>query len=397
MKKLFALLSIIFISINLEARVVTTTSTQTSTGEGTGITREEAVNNAIIEAIGKMSGVQIDSQKFSSTHAVSDSSGSNITDIYNEQINKATKGRADSYEIDNVRQDDRGRYIATVTIKKTTTTKKYQVPGLDPKNRRSITIFSNSPNFKAIGDDLQQKITANILNSRNFNVLDRQNSGYYEMEKAVVSSGDAASDEILKLKNVLGTDYILLFSVKDAASQKRIDTITGKEKIRSEVLIEYQVLMFATKQIKFANTLALKVNLKDGSIGKTNAAMQDIANQITNDIVFAIYPPKIAAMAGNEAMFSQKMSEGLNLECFNLGQSVKNNYTNESVGAIETKSGDITIVRTNPKQSYAKVTSGSVKVGDICRPIQNSSSRQNIGVEANYTIEEGKGGANFGW
>ncbi|WDL70005.1 hypothetical protein IP364_00630 [Helicobacter winghamensis] len=125
--------------------------------------------------------------------------------------------------------------------------------------------------------------------------------------------------------------------------------------------------------------------------------MQDIADQITNDIIFAIYPPKIAAMASNEAVFSQKMSEGLSLECFSLGQKVKNSYTKESAGAIETKTGDITIVRTNPKQSYTKITSGSVKTGDICRPIQNSSSRQNVGVEANYKIEEGKGGADFGW
>ena len=55
--------------------------------------------------------------------------------------------------------------------------------------------------------------------------------------------------------------------------------------------------------------------------------MQDIADQITNDIIFAIYPPKIAAMASNEAVFSQKMSEGLSLECFSLGQKVKNSYT----------------------------------------------------------------------
>ncbi|WP_370522489.1 hypothetical protein [Helicobacter winghamensis] len=396
MKKLLLVFLITLITCSfVNAQFVTKTTTRTATGKGVATTHQSALQQAIFNAMSKWGGKISGSQNTSST-VQSVNGASSVHKSLEEDINVATNGKFSSYEI--VSENQIGdRYEIVVKLIDTKTTKSYKVPGLDPKNRRSITIFSNSPNFKAIGDDLQQKITANILNSRNFNVLDRQNSGYYEMEKAVVSSGDATSDEILKLKNVLGTDYILLFSVKDAASQKRIDTITGKEKIRSEVLVEYQVLMFATKQVKFANTLALKVNLKDGSISRTNAAMQDIADQITNDIIFAIYPPKIAAMAGNEAVFSQKMSEGLSLECFSLGQKVKNSYTKESAGAIETKTGDITIVRTNPKQSYAKITSGSVKTGDICRPIQNSIGRQNVGVEANYKIEEGKGGADFGW
>ncbi len=43
----------LFLSLSLNAKVVTTTSTKSSTGEGTGLTREDAINNAIIEAIGK--------------------------------------------------------------------------------------------------------------------------------------------------------------------------------------------------------------------------------------------------------------------------------------------------------------------------------------------------------
>ncbi|MGM9995172.1 MAG: hypothetical protein ACI35K_02005, partial [Campylobacter sp.] len=62
-------------------------------GEGYGLTREEAINNAIIEAVGKISGVNISSMKRSSTQAQSDNSGSNIVDAYSNDISKATKGR----------------------------------------------------------------------------------------------------------------------------------------------------------------------------------------------------------------------------------------------------------------------------------------------------------------
>lgn len=202
----------LFLSLSLNAKVITTTSTKSSTGEGTGLTREDAINNAIIEAIGKMSGVSINSLKKSNTSVSTDNSGSNIQDNYSEQISKATKGRADTYEINSVEQDANGKYTANVTIFKTTTTKKYQAPGLSADNRRSITVFDSTPDAakRGIGSALQQKIISDLLQSRKFNVLDRDSSGYYEMEKALIKSGDAASDEVYKLKNMLATDYIFI-------------------------------------------------------------------------------------------------------------------------------------------------------------------------------------------
>ena len=92
----------LFLSLSLNAKVVTTTSTKSSTGEGTGLTMEDAINNAIIEAIGKMSGVRINSLKKSNTSVSTDNTGSNIQDNYSEQISKATKGIADTYEINSV-------------------------------------------------------------------------------------------------------------------------------------------------------------------------------------------------------------------------------------------------------------------------------------------------------
>ena len=51
------------LSLGLNAEVVTKTSTKSSTGEGVGVTREAAIDNAIIEAVGKMSGVNINAIK----------------------------------------------------------------------------------------------------------------------------------------------------------------------------------------------------------------------------------------------------------------------------------------------------------------------------------------------
>lgn len=79
--------------------------------------------------------------------------------------------------------------------------------------RRSITVFDSTPDAakRGIGSALQQKIISDLLQSRKFNVLDRDSSGYYEMEKALIKSGDAASDEVYKLKCVSNRLYFIVF------------------------------------------------------------------------------------------------------------------------------------------------------------------------------------------
>ncbi|EDP6912031.1 hypothetical protein GWQ83_06365 [Campylobacter upsaliensis] len=400
MKVIKILFLSLFLSLSLNAKVVTSTNTKSSTGEGVGLTREEAINNAIIEAVGKMGGVNINSLRKSNSSVFSNGLDTTIQDHYSEQISKATKGRVDSYEINSIEQDENGKYMANVTIFKTTTTKKYQAPGLSADNRRSISVFDSTPDptKRGIGAALQQKIITNLLQSRKFNVLDRDSNGYYEMEKALIQSGNAAKDEIYKLKNVLGTDYILLFSISALDGKQKTSNLTGKSKMEAEVVIDYRVLLFATRQIKFANTLSMKVALKDDSLSTNEQVLGQIARQISNDILNAIYPLKVASVENGEAIFSQSLNQGDVYECFSLGKAIKDSYTKETTGRIETKSGSIEVTRSTPKLSYAKITKGSVKVGDICRPLSNSGSGNGytIGRDANYKVEEG-GGVNLGF
>lgn len=400
MKVIKILFLSLFLSLSLNAKVVTSTNTKSSTGEGVGLTREEAINNAIIEAVGKMGGVNINSLKKSNSSVFSNGLDTTIQDHYSEQISKATKGRVDSYEINSIEQDENGKYMANVTIFKTTTTKKYQAPGLSADNRRSISVFDSTPDptKRGIGAALQQKIITNLLQSRKFNVLDRDSNGYYEMEKALIQSGNAAKDEIYKLKNVLGTDYILLFSISALDGKQKTSNLTGKSKMEAEVVIDYRVLLFATRQIKFANTLSMKVALKDDSLSTNEQVLGQIARQISNDILNAIYPLKVAGVENGEIIFSQSLNQGDVYECFSLGKAIKDSYTKETTGRIETKSGGIEVTRSTPKLSYAKITEGSVKVGDICRPLSNSGSGNGytIGRDANYKVEEG-GGVNLGF
>ncbi|HFU5770448.1 TPA: CsgG/HfaB family protein [Campylobacter jejuni] len=390
--------SLVFFAF-LNAKVVTTSTTKQAQGEGYGVTYEQAVGKALADAIFRMYGGSLSQSTNFKTKSTKDKNGQNLEKSFNDEIRRATKGSFDSYEVISKIQTNDG-FNVKVVIKKTTTTKKYQAPGLSADNRRSITVFDSTPDAakRGIGSALQQKIISDLLQSRKFNVLDRDSSGYYEMEKALIKSGDAASDEVYKLKNVLATDYILLFSISGLEGKQKTSNLTGKSKTEIEVIVDYRVLLFATRQIKFSNTLSMKVNLKDNSLSANEAALKQIANRILGDILNAIYPLKVAAVENNEVVFSQSLNQGDVYECFALGKAIKDTYTKENTGRVESKTGSIEITRTSPKLSYAKITEGSVKVGDICRPLigSNSGNGYTIGRDANYQTQEG-GGVNLGF
>ncbi|EDN5889522.1 TPA: CsgG/HfaB family protein [Campylobacter jejuni] len=390
--------SLVFFAF-LNAKVVTTSTTKQAQGEGYGVTYEQAVGKALADAISRMYGGSLSQSTNFKTKSTKDKNGQNLEKSFNDEIRRATKGSFDSYEVISKIQTNDG-FNVKVVIKKTTTTKKYQVPGLSADNRRSITVFDSTPDAakRGIGSALQQKIISDLLQSRKFNVLDRDSSGYYEMEKALIKSGDAASDEVYKLKNVLATDYILLFSISGLEGKQKTSNLTGKSKTEIEVIVDYRVLLFATRQIKFSNTLSMKVNLKDNSLSANETALKQIANRIAGDILNAIYPLKVASVENNEVVFSQSLNQGDIYECFALGKVIKDAYTKENTGRVESKTGSIEITRTSPKLSYAKITEGSVKVGDICRPLigSNSGNGYTIGRDANYETQEG-GGVNLGF
>ena len=389
----------VFLACALNAEVVTHTSTKTAIGEGHGLTREEAINNAIIEAVGKISGVNISSMKRSSTQAISDNSGSNIVDTYSNDISKATKGRADTYNIISVEQDGSGRWIAVVEIKNSKTTKSYKAPGLDHKQRRSLAVFNASyGETRGLGESLKSHVITNLTQSRKFNILDRDNGGYYEMEKALISSGNAGGDEIYKLKNVLGSDYLMIFNIKGAQARTKQSNLTSKNITKAEVTVDYQVILFATREVKYSNTLTMSVSVKD-DLKSNEAAFKKIADKITSDILNAIYPLKIANINGQEVVFTQNLSVGERFECFSQGKALKDSYTKQSTSdmRVETRAGQVEITRADPKLSYVKIIEGNMKEGYICRPLGGGSGPgYSEGRDANYQVNDG-GGVKLGF
>ena len=218
------------------------------------------------------------------------------------------------------------------------------------------------------------------------------------MEKALIKSSNANSDEIYKLKNVLGSEYLMIFDLKAAQARTKQSNLTGQKITKAEFAVDYQVILFATREVKYSNTLAMSVSVKD-DLKSNEAAFKKIADKITSDILNAIYPLKIASVNGQEVVFTQNLNVGERFECFSQGKALKDSYTKQSTSdmRVETRAGQVEITRADPKLSYAKIIDGQMKEGYICRPLGGGSGPgYSEGRDANYQLNDG-GGVNLGF
>lgn len=333
---------------------------KTSTGEGSGQTKEIATRNAVLEAISKLKGLSAEKNLNLQSLEVPTLFGTVLT---NPQMSAATKGRIDSYDIISVNIEPNGWYMVRVNAYKTL---------FERSKKPSVTII-NASRFKELGETLQRRLTNDLVQSKKFNVLDRKNDAYYKAEKQLIESEDASSEDVYKLGNILGTDYMLIVNLRDlgknsSSSSGVASTSASSKASKADVVVDYQMILFATKEVKLANTLTLTLSLKDGGVKANEEAMGQISKAVSTDLLNTLYPLVVAAMQDKEITFADRLDTNAIYEC---------------------GSGRVQITK-SAQTSKAKILSGEVAVGDVCKVAVET------GKEANYKLGT-NGGVNLGW
>lgn len=333
---------------------------KTSTGEGSGQTKEIATRNAVLEAISKLKGLSAEKNLNLQSLEVPTLFGTVLT---NPQMSAATKGRIDSYDIISVNIEPNGWYMVRVNVYKT----------LFERNKKPSVTIINASRFKELGETLQRRLTNDLVQSKKFNVLDRKNDAYYKAEKQLIESEDASSEDVYKLGNILGTDYMLIVNLRDlgkssSSSSGVASTSASSKASKADVVVDYQMILFATKEVKLANTLTLTLSLKDGGVKANEEAMGQISKAVSTDLLNTLYPLVVAAMQDKEITFADRLDANAIYEC---------------------GSGRVQVTK-SAQTSKAKILSGEVAVGDVCKVAIET------GKEANYKLGT-NGGVNLGW
>ncbi|GEM_PF-5604146 len=332
----------------------TITSVKESEGVGHGQTRKAAVEEALLEAVGKVNGASV---SYREKLAVSEGGES-----YEKQLEKLTNGSVDSFEI--LRAAKEGdEWVAVVRVKKSVV--KNEPAGGANKRRTTLVLDASKTD---ISKRLKNYVVSEILASRRLSVLDRANLNLRELEREFFggeesSAGGFGEGSGVKKGEILGADYAILLG----ATRQR----DGK----FEVLLK--VVLLETMQLKFSATALT---------GGSTTALKRTAREMVRELFDGIYPLVVVSSAGDEVAFTQKLRVGERYSCFETGEALQDAYTGERGVRAERHTGDVVVKRASAKASYAQVQSGTVSEGDVCRFVKGGAKNYNLGSDGSVNL-----------
>jgi curli biogenesis system outer membrane secretion channel CsgG len=328
--------------------------------EGSGPTRDDAVAQALTEAIQQVTGLALASaqQMRTAMSGVSMQDGSTVALAEESQLetSRLSHGIVRSFRVIAVNQDGSG-FTAHLSV----AVEKFVPKGLGNDSRRRIAVaaFGGPPSTRGLGEMLRDRITAALTQARRFAVVDRANDGAYAQEMAVVENGPLA--ERVRAGQVIGADYIVTGTIRQAGVSRSEQTIelTGEhvESASSAIEVDFQVMEIATRQVKWGDT----VRFSAGG-GALSGLVERAASRVTEEITQTIYPMRLIKFDDpTELIINQGGSgvqPGQRFRAMLLGEQLVDPYTKEPLGQSEKQIGVIEVQRVDSKVSYARLISG---------------------------------------
>lgn len=378
--------------------------------KGQGVNRDEAINMALKQAVAQVKGVAVSSldtdfdYRSASADIEKTDSGKKVEfDAVGVHTGGSTlrtnmAGLIKTYEVLNEKKLDDGTY--EVTLKVTV----YDYESLDKNARVKLAVMPirTLAEFYQFGDIsnpsldtsrlFSQKLTAALTQTNKFDILDREYMQEFANEKKVLLK-DAPIEELARLGQVLGVDYMLVGTInragivrKQAYSQAVDRTISEYD---ADFSFEYRLIVGPTRQVKLADVLTIKLDkteqlkplvtkwrpqdmdykeMMDNFIGMA-------ANQLVEKLIDQLYPIRIASIdQSGQVIINQggsRIAVGQLLDIVSQGKELFDADTKESLGTTETLIATIRIEKVSPRLSYAEVVEGDLaklSEGLICRP-----------------------------
>ena len=387
------------------------TTTKVVETKGQGVNRDEAINMALKQAVAQVKGVDIRSldtdfdYRSASTDIEKTPSGKKVefdavaVHTGGSTLRTNMAGQIKTYEVLNEKKLDDGTYEVTLKV----TVYDYESPFKTSRLKLAVmpirTLAANYQFGNITNPSLDtsrlfsQKLTAALTQSNKFAVLDREYMQEFAQERNFLFSGDASVEEMGKLGEALGVDYMLVGTINRAGIVRKesFSPAIGRtiSEYEADFSFEYRLIVGPTRQVKLADVLTIKLDKTDQLRPLvTRWRPQDMdykemmdnfigmaANQLVEKIIDSLYPTRIASVdKDGQVIINQggtRISEGQLLDVFSQEKEIFDADTKESLGKTEALVATIKIDKVMPKISYAKLVDGDlakITEGLICRP-----------------------------
>jgi curli biogenesis system outer membrane secretion channel CsgG len=347
--------------------------------EGRGKDKRVAIDDALVQAISQVNGVSIASQAKSALAEVSASASYDLGGLkaqkfeanasasaYAKMISSKTNGLVKSWRIISETKEE-GSYLVKLSVE----IAKYSQSEQAKRLRLAVVPFRISKNIqdpksaKNFENNLGTELENYLTQTRRFAMLDRAYLLEQSKELAFIQDVGMSTDELAKIGNRLGTDYLIVGTIEKSAttSSERKSRVSDKvvTSSSSSAKVTFRIIDVPTTQVKFAETFTVNE-------GDLESSATSMAKKIGNNIVESIYPIRIISVNADGLILGQggnTVNVGQKFNVYQLGKPLKDPYTGESLGQEELEVALIEITKSLPKMSNAKIIDSKTDVSKI--------------------------------
>jgi curli biogenesis system outer membrane secretion channel CsgG len=406
MKKLYVLLIVLAVVC---PKVFSAPKTIVRQTKGQGVTRDQAIQSALYQAVAQAKGIAVSSGRydfgFQSAGVGFDTQdmGRSISfDSVSVQAGGSTRltdiaGWVKTYEVIDEQKINDKNY--EVTIKAWV----YDYEDPEQTNRLKLAVMpiqtlydsysfgSYVPSGVEMSLKLSQQLSAMLTQTNKFAVLDREYINEFAQNRNILISEDSPIEEKVRLGEVLGADYMIVGTISNARLQikERLSRAIGRPIREYEVdyVFDYRLIVAPTRQVKLADTvnIALEEDQVKELVKEWEPEDLDYremvdnltaraAKQVVDSIIDRLYPIRIASKnIIGQIVINQggkRISKGDILDVVVQGEEIFDFDTKESLGQPESQIATIKIEKVTPTISYASLIKGDLEkitAGLICR------------------------------
>lgn len=385
---------------------------------GHGSDRQDAVFDALAEAVRQVHGVEIHSRqnltRSSQELAITDAEGARssltLSADQSGEVTVGTEGYISGYRILSATPRDHD-----FTVRLRVTLPVYRVPGKEThETRRTLAIypFEAESGLWLLGEPvaayraasrMTQAVIRSVTQTRRFAVVERGRTEAILQERRLLADPSVPAREKARLGVTLGADYVLIGRMTglDIDASERISSLTGESSIEVEgsIVIDLRIMSPATRQVLWADTVVVSAERALAGTASTSgmAAFEQIiwdraADAVAERAVSAIYPLRLIDFNGDRIVLNQggsQLREGMALQIFSLGEEMFDPYSGESLGRKESSVATARVERVTDRVSYATITGGRVESADPAAYLARRTDLEELRSRQNEAARRG--------
>ncbi|MHC4124059.1 MAG: CsgG/HfaB family protein, partial [Planctomycetota bacterium] len=367
--------------------VFSATKTIVRKTKGRGITRDEAINKALSQAVAQARGVKIGSgdYEFGYRSASADiekkDTGKEVEfDTVSVQTDGSVlkteiEGLVKTYEVLEEKKIDDTTYEITLKV----WVYDYEDPDQTRRLRLAIMPIKLSQRYQAgkfiepgsdISHMLSQKLYVGLSETNKFAVLDREYILDFAHNRNILLSDDSSLEEKAKLGKVLGADYMIVGTISDIRFEIKQKTSSAIghpiREYEADFVFDYRLIVGPTRRVRLADTVNLSLETEEVKklVKKWEPEDLDfrelfdslaskVANQVVETIIDRLYAIRIASIDESGQIIvnqgGKRILQGLVLDVFTEEKEIFDIDTKESLGKKEAFIATIKIDKVMPK------------------------------------------------